>query len=161
MFYLTAIFTALYNLLLYAFFRSGIYDHLRLSKMSKTYIRKNRKGLKNYWLYSEIHRQHPLGALYYLNIIFLTVTLCFTLLTLLLGYIKALQPVILVCAAVVCLVEIPCVMFASVSNCRTECGRPFVLWAKRKYSQGYFSSLFDMLSWVLTALLVFSCYTCI
>lgn len=152
-------FTALYNLLLYALFRSGIYDHLRLTKMSKTYIRKNRKGLKNYWLYSEIHRQHPLGALYYLNVLFLTVTVFFTLFTLLLGYVKALQPIILICAVIVCLVEIPSMGFAAVSNCRAEYGKPFVLWGKRKYSNGYFSSLFDMLAWLFTAILIFACYS--
>ena len=45
MFYFYGIVIVLYNLLLYAIFRNGIYDYLRLSKMSKSNIKKNRKGL--------------------------------------------------------------------------------------------------------------------
>ncbi len=48
--------------------------------------------------------------------------------------------------------------FALVNNCRAEYGKPFVLLGKRKFSGGYFSSLFDMPAWIFTALLIFTRY---
>lgn len=46
MFYLFNFFFVLYSLFLYTWFRCGIYDYLRVSGRSKTYIHKNRKGMK-------------------------------------------------------------------------------------------------------------------
>ena len=56
---------------IYFHFRSGVYAYCKISKMSSTYIRKNKKGVLNFWLYSQLHKQGNLGILYYLNIIYL------------------------------------------------------------------------------------------
>ena len=93
MFYFFMIVIAFYNLLLYAIFRSGIYSYLRLSKMSKTYIKKNRKGFINYWLYYSINKQNSLGILYGLNLTFIIATVAFIIFTITVGYIRALQPI--------------------------------------------------------------------
>ncbi len=87
---------AFYNLLLYAIFRSGIYSYLRLSKMSKAYIKKNRKGFINYWLYHSINKQNSLGILYGLNLIFLIATFTFMVFAITLGFIEALQSILIV-----------------------------------------------------------------
>ena len=61
----------LFGLFTYVHFRSGVYAYCRTSKMSKSYIRKNTKGASNFWLYTQLHKHNDLGALYYLNLIYL------------------------------------------------------------------------------------------
>ena len=157
MFYFYSIVIVLYNLLLYAIFRSGIYDYLRSSKMSKSNIKKSRKGLKNYWLYCSINRQQPLGILYGLNYIFLAATVVFTAFAVSAGFIKALQPILFFLSVILCIIEIPASITASIHSDNAEYGKPFVLLAKRKDTKGYHSSLFDMCSWIITA--IFICFS--
>ncbi len=68
----------------YLFSRGSIDTWLRHRGKSKTYIRKHKKGIKNYWLYEELHKECNLGIMYYLNkwfVIFYPITfaLMFTL----------------------------------------------------------------------------------
>ncbi len=155
MFYISMIIIAFYNLLLYASFRCGIYSYLRLSKMSKSNIKKNRKGYINYWLYHSINKQTSLGILYGLNFTFLITTVTFMLFAITLGYIEALQPILFVFSIVLCMIEIPCVIIASIHSNREDYGKPFVFLARRKYMRGYNSSLTDWLSWLMTAFLIY------
>ncbi len=157
MFYFCNIIIAFYNLLLYGIFRSGIYDYLRLSKMSKSNIRKHRKGFKNYWLYYSINQQRSLGILYGLNYIFLVATVIFTIFAVSLGFIKALQPILLFLSVILCIIEIPSSITASIHSDNAEYGKPFVLLVKRKDTRGYHSSLFGMCSWIITA--IFICFS--
>ena len=67
----------LFGLFTYMHFRNGVYAYCRTSKMSKSYIRKNTKGISNFWLYSQLHKNNNLGALYYLNLIYLFCLIAF------------------------------------------------------------------------------------
>lgn len=158
MFYFFGIVIVFYNLLLYAIFREGIYSYLRLSKMRKTNIKRNRNGLKNYWLYQSVNRQTPLGKLYYINIVFLIFTAVFSIFTLALGFIRNLQSIVLILSISVCIVEIPATVLASVYSCQAEFGKPFVLIARRKDTGKFYSSLIDMFSWCVTAFLIYNSY---
>lgn len=155
MFYFFMIVIALYNLSLYAIFRSGIYSYLRLSKISKTYIKKNRKGFINYWLYYSINKQNPLGILYGLNLIFLIATFTFMVFAITLGFIEALQSILIVFSIVLCTIEIPCMIISSIHSNIEDYGKPFIFLAKRKHVGGYTSSLIDWLSWLMTAFLIY------
>lgn len=155
MFYVLLIVIAFYNLFLYTIFRSGIYSYLRLSKMSKTNIKKNRKGFINYWLYYSINKQNSLGALYGLNIAFFIATVTFIFFTIALGYIRVIQPILFVFSILVCIIEIPCMIIASIHSSNEDYGKPFVFLAKRKGFRGYTSSLIECLSWILTVLLIY------
>ena len=155
MFYFFMIVIAFYNLLLYAIFRSGIYSYLRLSKMSKTYIKKNRKGFINYWLYYSINKQNSLGILYGLNLTFFIATVAFIIFTITVGYIRALQPILIAFSIVLCVIEIPCMIIASIHSNNEDYGKPFVFLAKRKHIGGYASSLIEWLSWAMTAFLIY------
>ena len=155
MFYFFMIVIAFYNFLLYAIFRSGIYSYLRLLKMSKTYIKKNRKGFINYWLYYSINKQNSLGILYGLNLAFFIVTLAFMLSTITVGYIRTLQPILFAFSIVVCVIEIPCMIIASIHSNNEDYGKPFIFLAKRKHWRGYTSSLIDWSSWTITAFLIY------
>ena len=155
MFYFLMVVIAFYNLLLYAIFRGGIYSYLRLSKMSKTYIKKNRKGFINYWFYHSINKRKSLGILYGLNLAFFTATVSFMLFTISLGYIRGLQVILFAFSVVLCVIEIPCMIIASIHSNKEDYGKPFVFLAKRKYIRGYTSSLIEWLSWVMTAFLIY------
>ena len=158
MFYFLNIVIVLYNLLLYAIFRSGIYDYLRLSKMSKTNIKQSCRGFKNYWLYQASNIKTPLGILYNLNCIFLVSTTTFSVLALLLGYIKAVQPILFTLSILLCIVEIPTTGLASAYSTKAEFGKRFVFLAKRKDTGKFCSSVVDMFSWCITALLIYLSY---
>lgn len=57
-------------MLFYIGFRCSVLSYCREYRgMSKTFIRKNRKGASNYWLYTRLHREKNLGICYYINII--------------------------------------------------------------------------------------------
>lgn len=158
MFYFFTILITFYNLLLYAIFRSGIYSYLRLSKMSKSNIKKSSKGFKNYWLYHSINKQRPLGILYSLNFIFLITTFAFTVFAITLGFIETLKPILFTFSIILCVIEIPSVIISSIHNNNEEYGKPFILLAKRKYLRGYSSSLIDWFSWGITAFLIYLSY---
>ena len=158
MFYFLQMVIVLYNLLLYFLFRGGIYSYLRLSKMSKTNIKKNQKGCANYWLYQSIHQQHPMRILYWSNGVFLTATIVCSTTILVLGSIKALQPFVWICSLILCLLEIPAAIMTSIYHSKEEYERAFVLFIKRKESNGYDSSLLDMFSWWVTAVLIYISY---
>ena len=160
MFYTLHILIVVYNLLLYMNFRSGIYDYLRLSKMSKTNIRKSRKGFQNYWFYRSINEQKPLGILYYLNYIYLISSVIYSIITLALGYIKILQPFFLVFSSLLCLIQILPNIFSSIYSCQARFGKPFVLlaWSNTPFLRRLYSSLLDMLGWAMTAVLIYLSY---
>lgn len=158
MFYFINIIIALYGLLLYAVFRGGVYDYLRVRKMSKTYIRKSMKGFKNYWFYRLIHRENPMGLLYYLNILFFGAILLFVTVALLLGYVKSMRLVIFALSIVVCVIEIPAVWFSSAANYQAEFGKPFVLWVREKKTGKCRSSLVDAFSWLVSVFLIYLSY---
>ena len=132
MFYFLMIVIAFYNLLLYAIFRGGIYSYLRLSKISKTYIKKTRKGFINYWFYHSINKKKSLGILYGLNLAFFIATISFMLFTITLGYIRGLQVILFVFSVVLCVIEIPCMIIASIHSNKEDYGKPFVFLAKKK-----------------------------
>lgn len=154
MFYFFNIVIVLYNLLLYAIFRGGVYDYLRLSKMSKTNIRKKRKGFWNYWLYLTVNREKPLGALFYLNILFFFTSIVFSGFTLCLGFIEVLGPLVTALAILLCAVQIPSMFLASIYSDKEEYGRCFVLLAKRKANRSYHSSLLTLFPWVVTVVFI-------
>lgn len=126
--------------------------------MSKSNIKKSRKGFKNYWLYHSINKQTPLGVLYSLNYIFLTSTVVFTIFAVALGFIKELQPILFVISVLICIIEIPSTIVASICSNNEKYGKPFILLEKRKSMKGYSSSLVDIFSWVINALLIYLSY---
>ena len=155
MFCFYSLILSFFSLLLYCFFRGGIYSNFRLSGMSKSYISKMRRGAKNYWLYSAIHKERPMGFLYFLNAAFLSLFLLHFFAGLL-GFLAFMRLPAFILSLLLCTVELPATVLASRYDTLETFGTPFVLLAKRKNgSKGYHSSLFFVLSWVIPAGLVF------
>lgn len=158
MFYCLQFFFSLYSLLLYGYFRSGIYSHLRLRKISKTAIRKNQKGFRNYWLYRDIQKTYGLGFIYGLHTAYFWGWLLhFSMMPLAAAFSWLKQP-LWICSCLLGLLEIPAVIFASVNENRAECGTTFVLLARNKETKKFRSSVIDLSAWVCAAFLVYLSY---
>lgn len=115
----------IFALFSYIHFRGGVYAYCRISKMSKSYIRKNTKGASNFWLYSQLHKQNNLGALYYLNLIYLFCMITF-LIAFSLSWIAFLRIPVIVVGILLSATIIP-VLFASLIYTNIEdVGQPFV-----------------------------------
>ena len=145
---------AVYSVGVYAWFRSGIYNYLRVNKVSKTYIRKHRKGLCNYWLYCDIHREHSLGVLYPLNIVFLILLMAFWMVGVLFGWLEAMKIPTVVASICLCLIELPAIILTQRYDCLAEYGRPFVWFRRRNESKQYDSSVLDWASYAIPVALV-------
>ena len=160
LFYLFLIFILIYNLMLYVLFRFGIVDSLRVDGMSKTAIKKLRKGAENYWFFRAIHEKKSLGFLYPLNIVYTWSTLVFSLSGLILGCIPLLQPVFWVCSILICLIQFPAIFLASNYHNQAEFGCAFILLAisKRVY-RGIHSSLMDYSMPLVTVILIYFSYS--
>ena len=72
-----------------------------------------------------------------------------------LGFIETLQSILIVFSIVLCIIEIPCVIIASIYSNIEDYGKPFIFLAKIKHLRGYTSSLIDWLSWLMTVFLVY------
>ncbi len=150
MFYTMNFFLLVLFLIELAFLRSGIYAKLRLSKRSKTYIRKNSKGFLNYWTYKQINAEEPLGVIYYLNIAYLLCFVIFALVALGLGFLEVMKLPILVISAATAVVGMVCTIYASVYSSRADYGTGFVLLAQAKNQPK--GKLFSSLGvWLFTA----------
>ncbi|MBP3412710.1 MAG: hypothetical protein J6K89_05560 [Oscillospiraceae bacterium] len=145
MFYTMCIVIVMYNLLMLFLFRCGANDYFRLCKMSKSYIRKKKKGFRNFWFYEAIHKERSLGILYPVNALYLLSSAVFSVLALSLGYVKGLQPMLFILSVLLCTVQIPASILASVYSTMEEFGRPFVLLAVGRVSKKPQSSLRDLL----------------
>ncbi len=131
----------------YFHFRSGVYAYCRISKMSKIYIRKNTKGISNFWLYSQLHKQDDLGVLYYLNLIYLFSLTAFLIVSAL-SWVPFLKIPVIIIGLLLGIATIP-VFFTSLIYTNIEdVGKPFVVFEVFKGYNGKsrrFASVFDWL----------------
>lgn len=127
----------------YMMFRFAIGSWLRRKKISKSRIKKLKKGKKNYWWYEAIHEQYDMGLLYHLNR-FLTVSYPITLgMSILLGWLRAMAPFISGLYALMSLTVAVMNLFSSVQNNLDEYGVPVVILRQAK-SKRIDSIIFDL-----------------
>ena len=133
----------IFGLFTYVHFRCGVYVYCRISKMSKSYIRKNTKGASNFWLYTQLHNQNNLGILYYLNLIYLFCLIAF-LIAFALSWISILKIPVMIIGIILGAMTIP-VFFASLIYTNIEdVGQPFVIFKAYKINSGRrFATVFD------------------
>ena len=133
-----------------------MHSYLRVTKNSKSYIRKSKKGYLNFWIYKKIHAEVKLGYVFYLNAFLLSLTLIYTVTAVGFGWIKALRLPIAICNLLLCAVQIPAAVFSEIYNNLEEYGKRLVLLTKRRYGSGLHSSL--LLIAEITMLLAFAIY---
>lgn len=138
----------LISLYTYIYFRIGIGAYCKLQRMSKTFIRKNKKGAANYWLYKQLHQQRNLGSLYYINYIFL-IGLAVFVFVFLFSWIKWMKIPVVAVGIILGLIEIPAIFKAIVYDNLTEYGTAFVLFRAVKgcnSKRWHFSTALDWIS---------------
>lgn len=127
----------------YLMFRFALDSWLRRKKVSKSRIEKHKKGKKNFWWYEAIHEQFDIGLLYPLNK-WLTVLYPVTLgISVLLGWLRVMAPVISGLYAIISLIVAVMSLFTSVQNNLDKYGVPVVL-LRRSKNKGIDSFLWDL-----------------
>ncbi len=135
----------------YFHFRVGIYAYCRISKISKTYIRKNTKGVSNYWLYSRLHKQGDIGVLYYLNLIYLFLLILFSI-AFALSWISFFKIPIIITGLLLSIASIP-VFFTSLIYTNTDdVGKAFVVFKVFKGYNGKSRRFATALDWLFAFL---------
>lgn len=156
--YPLSILYSLYSILIYFLFRIGVSDFLRYNKHSKSYIRKNEKGLINYWFYQKLHRDGDLILGYYLNAALLFGTVGFFLFVLCFGYLKWASSYVFVFSAVLCLLQIAGVAYSCICSKLADFRTPFVLLRRSpNIRRGIESTVFDI---ALLCMVVAFWYSC-
>lgn len=143
-FYIGSIIYATLSLFFYVNFRIGVNSCLRYTKNSKTFIRKNTKGMRNYWLYEKIHKEIDLGYIYYLNWMLLILCPLYFLLAVSFGWADAMQIPIAILNILVCFALFPSLIFADIYTNYEDYGQAFVLLKPGRF-RGYHSSLYTLL----------------
>ncbi len=115
------------NIWLYFSFKSSIDIYLRLKKNSKTYIKKNTKGFRNYWFYEKIHKEQSLGFWYYINIVYLFAVLIVTFVVITIGYLEFMEIPVAVLVTLLAVIESVAIGFSTICNNIQDYGTPFVL----------------------------------
>lgn len=158
MFCCLQLFFSIFSLLFYGYLRSGIYSHLRLRKISKTAIKRNLKGFRNYWFYRDVQKNYGLGWIYRLHLAYFWGWIFHLSMALLAVALSWMKLPVLICSCLLALLEIPAVVFASINENREEFGTGFVLLAKCKDTKKFRSSLIDLFAWSFTAFFVYLSY---
>ena len=129
--------------LYYALFRGAADIWLRQKRISKTMIRKLKKGKANFWWYQALHEKYGLGAIYFINRVFTVLYPTALLLHLIFGWIKIISVPTFFLSALCNLLASFMFMFSGCQFHKDAFGRPFVLLARLPGGK-YQSTLFDL-----------------
>ncbi len=148
------------SIFLYISFRFGIEHYLRYTKNSKTFIRKNKQGFLNHWLYLKMRSE--LKLFYKLNAVLLPLTLVFAILTISLGWLSFMQLPIAILSALLCVVQIPSVMLSEKYDNLWYHGKAFVWFKRNPAGGGWDSSLFHIGGMLgIVAFVIYNIYSAI
>ena len=133
-----------FSLIFYMLFRFSLESWLkRVHRMSNTYIRKSKKGKRNYWWYETLHREVGLGILYGMNKLYTLLFPAALALTLLTGYFRPMSIPICALVTAVSLLTAAMSVFVYAQHNKEEHGTYVVLLA-RNSRRGFDSVLFDL-----------------
>ncbi len=127
----------------YGLFRMGMGSWMKRKKIRANVRNKLMKGYRNFWWYEEIHAQYGMGILYRMNKCVTILYPLTLLLTLILGWLRVMAPVISTLYAAMSLLLAAMSIFFSVQNNIDEYGQLFVLLRKQK-NKGIDSVVFDL-----------------
>ncbi|MBR3893908.1 MAG: hypothetical protein IKJ35_02050 [Clostridia bacterium] len=129
----------LFYALLYYQFRRGLYCAYPISE------KKKRIGFKNYWWFESHFQNGAIHKAYYVNKIFFLAWCAVTVMTLLLGFVPFMQPVIMVLIGTLGIFLDPMFLWGTMKENQKIYGTAFVIWARRKHIRGFDSFVYDLL----------------
>lgn len=104
----------------YLLSRGTVDSWIRLRGRSKTYIRKHKKGWKNYLLYDELHKELNLGVMYHLNKWFVFLYPVTFALMFVLGCLKPVTYITAMLFTILVLIMVIIIYFADKVDCAEE-----------------------------------------
>lgn len=113
--------------LFYIMFRKAVDSWLRRKSISKTKIKQLKKGYRNYWWYDALHKEVGLGLIHPMNKLFTILYPTFLILTLTLGWLRFMTPVISGMFAVISIIQSGMILFSTVQYNLHDYGKPFVI----------------------------------
>ena len=148
-FYFITLLFLLIPLLLYPWFRHSVHFLLRSEKkLSRSAIKRNMTGKRNFWWYKALHEAEGLGALYYLNLIFTILYPTAFLTAFFFGFIKVMSIPILILSALTYINALVMLACAQIKKNIREYGSPLVLWIKGKY--------LDIFTWIFLLVILYA-----
>jgi hypothetical protein len=133
----------------------SVNSYLRHRKKSKTFIKKSKKGIANYWLYKKLHNEINLGYIYYFNLLLLVITPLYFVIVVSLGWLDVMALPIAVLNLLLCGIQVPSTVFSHIYDNYETYGQPFIL-LRRRYNNGYDSSF--VIFCCIVIMVVFSIY---
>lgn len=111
----------------YLLFRFAVDSWLRRKPMSKTAIKTLKKGYRNYWWYDALHDEVGLGLIHPMNKLFTILYPTFLILTISLGWLRFMTPVISGLFVVISFIQSGMLLFSTVQINLDNYGKPFVI----------------------------------
>lgn len=108
---------------------------LRAKGKSKTYLRKSKKGLRNYWFFEKAHREIGLGLGYRLNIALLPATLVYSVFVAASCWIPAFQAAAAAWSVALAGIQIPAILWGFAWSNQAEFGTFFVLFRRSAHAR--------------------------
>lgn len=127
----------------YLLFRFAVESWLRKKNISKSRIKKLKKGKKNFWWYEALHEEVDLGLIYHANKLFTILYPIDLALALTLGWLRFMTPVITGIYVIISVLSAGMSLFSSAQNNIEAYGKPVVV-LRRTKNHGFTSSLFDL-----------------
>ena len=155
-FHICNVICSIIALFIYISFRFGVDSYLRVNKNSKTYIRKNKKGYLNYWTYKKINEDIGLGNIFHLNVFLLILTPLYSFVSICFGWVNFLSMPIAVCNVILCICQIPAIIFSGTYWNLEYYKKKFVILTKSKSGRGFHSSFYMIFE--IIGLLAFAVY---
>ena len=155
-FHICNVICSIIALFIYMSFRIGVNSYLRVNQNSKTYIRKNKKGYLNYWTYKKINEDIGLGNIFYLNVFLLILTPLYFFVSSCFGWVDLLAMPIALCNAILCICQVPAIIFSNTYWNLEYYKRKFVILTKNKSGRGFHSSFYMIFE--ILGLLAFAIY---
>ncbi len=147
LYFVTLLFLIVSAFLYFFFGRSGISMWLKRARKC-TLSGKMTRGVANFLLYKEAHKQEGMGALYFVNIVFVLAFAIALAMSLLLGMIKIFAIPILSVCLIVYLLNIFFVVFLRLQENIDAYGTPIIL-IRKNPSTGRYESIFTDILFIL------------
>ena len=139
MFWIFNIFFLLIYTFSYLRFRGGLYCAFQISR------KKKRKGFKNYWWFESHFKNGAIHKAYYINKGFFLAWCFVACVTVLLGFVSFMQPVITVLIGLLGIFLIPMHLWGLVKDCQKEYGTPIIIHKRDPVINKYYSSIPEMI----------------
>ncbi len=155
-FYFITLLFILFTIIPYTLFRSSVYQVLRNEiKISRSRLRREMKGKRNFWWYEGLHRAENLGALYRINKFFTILSPITFAITFFFGLIKEISIPIIILSFTMQITSLVMYFYGRIRENLCNYGTPIVLSRGVKEGNGSNSLLGDIMVGIITLCILY------